>query len=129
MGPVPMVNGLVDVTKLASGNWKKEDVEQYIRGQRPMLARPKSAPNFVARNRNQRSLYINRGTHISITATWSKLRSEAIFSQRLEQMEALRARAFAATSAYKESNHAYQQGLSWMKLLVICSFSEIQHVP
>eukprot|EP00746_Dinoflagellata_sp_MGD_P167384 gnl/MRDRNA2_/MRDRNA2_97960_c0_seq1.p1 gnl/MRDRNA2_/MRDRNA2_97960_c0~~gnl/MRDRNA2_/MRDRNA2_97960_c0_seq1.p1 ORF type:complete len:896 (-),score=161.07 gnl/MRDRNA2_/MRDRNA2_97960_c0_seq1:25-2712(-) len=126
---VPMVNGLVDVAKLASGNWKKEDVEQFVRGQRAMMARPKSAPNFLARNRATQNLHFNRATQIAMSSSLRNVRASAISSMRFEQMEALRARAFAATSAYKESNHAQQQGLSWVKLLVICSFCEMLYGP
>lgn len=127
---VPMVKGLVDVTKLASGNWKKEDVEQFIRGQRPMLARPKSAPNFVARNRTTQIASKGAGQiSFQLSCNIRKTRLEHVCTWRLDQMEALRARAFAATSAYKESNHAQQQGLSWVKLLVICSFSEMLYGP
>lgn len=121
---VPMSHGMVDVAKLCSGNWKKEDVEEYIRGRRPMLTRPKSAPNFIARNRSAQSLNSRCQAQVSITTNMRKMRTEAIWMRKVEELDALRARAFARTSSFKGSYNAHQQALDWIKMLVVGSFCE-----
>lgn len=118
---VPMAEGLVDIRKLCSGNLKKEDIEEKIRGRRSMLARPQSAPNFLARNRSADSLHKNLAT-VSIANSIRSQRTEAILIRKVQEMEALRWRAFAGSAAYKAGNDKMSQKLEWVKWLTVCSF-------